>query len=363
MSTCRLGLGTFFAVALTLSLGAGCAQNGSTVTGTGAGGGAAGSGGSQGSAGVGGASGSGQGGGASGTGGDSAGAGAAGTAGVGGTGGAAGGAGTGGASGAGTGGAAGGASGRGGAAGGRGGSGGTGAGGVGAAGAGGRGGTTGAAGTGTGGSAGTAGSGGTSSRCTTPPAASALIGWASMAGMNVTTTTGGGNATPQTVTTVAELNAAVAGTNPAVIYVSGVLPNGVIEVGSNKSIVGLCGAEIHGHMDLNGSSNVIIRNLKIVGYAVGDCSLDPTYDSTVGCSSGYDAVTIIYGAHHIWVDHCDISDGTDGNLDVSIGSDFVTISWTKFHYTSRTDPIGNDSTGAYGHRFSNLVGGADNLPS
>jgi len=183
-----------------------------------------------------------------------------------------------------------------------------------------------------------------------------------MAGMNVTTTTGGGNATPQTVTTVAELNAAVAGTNPAVIYVSGVLPNGVIEVGSNKSIVGLCGAEIHGHMDLNGSSNVIIRNLKIVGYAVGDCSLDPTYDSTVGCSSGYDAVTIIYGAHHIWVDHCDISDGTDGNLDVSIGSDFVTISWTKFHYTSRTDPIGNDSTGAYGHRFSNLVGGADNLP-
>jgi hypothetical protein len=90
--------------------------------------------------------------------------------------------------------------------------------------------------------------------------------------------------------------------------------------------------------------------------------LDPTYASTVGCSSGYDAVTIINGAHHIWVDHCDISDGTDGNLDVSLGSDNVTISWTKFHYTSRTDPVGNDSTGAYGHRFSNLVGGADNLP-
>jgi pectate lyase len=74
-------------------------------------------------------------------------------------------------------------------------------------------------------------------------------------------------------------------------------------------------------------------------------------------------VTVINGAHHVWIDHCDISDGTDGNLDVTLSSDFVTISWTKFHYTSRTDPVGNDSTGAYGHRFSNLVGGADNLPA
>jgi pectate lyase len=39
----------------------------------------------------------------------------------------------------------------------------------------------------------------------------------------------------------------------------------------------------------------------------------------------------------------------------------VTISWTKFHYTSRTDPTGNDSTGAEGHRFSNLIGAADNV--
>ena len=36
------------------------------------------------------------------------------------------------------------------------------------------------------------------------------------------------------------------------------------------------------------------------------------------------------------------------------------MSWTKFHYTSRTDNSGSDSTGASGHRYSNLVGGADN---
>jgi pectate lyase len=39
------------------------------------------------------------------------------------------------------------------------------------------------------------------------------------------------------------------------------------------------------------------------------------------------------------------------------------VSWTKFHYTPRTDNSGSDSTGASGHRFSNLVGGTDNPSS
>jgi pectate lyase len=38
----------------------------------------------------------------------------------------------------------------------------------------------------------------------------------------------------------------------------------------------------------------------------------------------------------------------------------VTVSYTKFHYTPRTDPVGSDSTGNAGHRFSDLVGGTDN---
>ena len=218
------------------------------------------------------------------------------------------------------------------------------------AGGGGGGGRGGAAGTG---AAGTTGTGG--SNCMTPPAPSALVGWASVG----TGTTGGGNATPQTVTTVAALNAAAAGTGAAVIYVSGVLPNGAITIGSNKTVVGLCGAEIHGHVDIVGSSNVIVRNIKIVGYGVGNCALDPAYDPSVGCSSGNDAVTVERG-NHIWFDHDDISDGTDGNLDITLGADDVTVSWTKFHYTARTDTSGNDSTGAAGHRYSNLIGGSDN---
>jgi pectate lyase len=107
---------------------------------------------------------------------------------------------------------------------------------------------------------------------------------------------------------------------------------------------------------------VIVKNLKIVGYGVGDCSKDPAFDAAVGCSSGADAVSIGRASHHIWFDHCDISDGTDGNLDINAGSDFITISWTKFHYTPRTDTGGNDSTGTSGHRFSNLIGSADDVP-
>src|SRR6185369_3397770 len=110
------------------------------------------------------------------------------------------------------------------------------------------------------------------------------------------------------------------------------------------------------------AANVIVRNLKIVGYGVGDCTKDPSFDAAVGCSSGDDAVSITGASHHIWFDHCDISDGTDGNLDINTGADYITVSWTKFHYTPRTDPTGNDNTGAEGHRFSNLIGSADNVP-
>jgi pectate lyase len=58
----------------------------------------------------------------------------------------------------------------------------------------------------------------------------------------------------------------------------------------------------------------------------------------------------------VWFDHDHIYDGSDGNLDVVHGSDLVTISWTKFSYSSaRTDP----DAGASGHRFSNLIGNND----
>jgi pectate lyase len=57
-------------------------------------------------------------------------------------------------------------------------------------------------------------------------------------------------------------------------------------------------------------------------------------------------------------DHLDVADGSDGNLDVTQGSDFVTISWTRSSYSpdARRDGM---LSGA--HRFSNLVGADDHV--
>jgi pectate lyase len=206
-----------------------------------------------------------------------------------------------------------------------------------------------------------AGAGGAGS-CLNPAAPGPVEGWASVNGMNQNGTTGGGNATPIVVTNLATFKSAVSGTAPAVVYLNAKLANGSVAIGSNKTVVGVCGAEFHGHLGISKASNVILRNLKIVGYGVGDCTKDPSFDASVGCSSGADAVSITSASHHVWVDHCDISDGTDGNLDINAGSDFITISWTKFYYSPRTDNVGNDSTGAEGHRFSNLIGSADDVP-
>ncbi len=176
-------------------------------------------------------------------------------------------------------------------------------------------------------------------------------GWASMSGG----TTGGGSATPKIVTSLSQFNAAAKGSSAAVIYVSGDLGAGTATIGSNKTIIGCStSGRLSGHVDVKNASNVIIRNLNIVGY---NCAPPDVNTSSGGqCQNGQDAVTI-QKSHNIWFDHDAISDGSDGNLDINHASDFITISYTKFFYsTKRADP--ND-TGAKGHRFSNLIGGSD----
>lgn len=91
-----------------------------------------------------------------------------------------------------------------------------------------------------------------------------------------------------------------------------------------------------GIFNISGKSNIIIRNIHFIGPG----SID------VG---GYDLVSVRDGAHHIWIDHCRFTDGMDGNLDVTVKADFVTISWCVFDYTTRS----------YDHKVSNLVGSSD----
>jgi pectate lyase len=178
------------------------------------------------------------------------------------------------------------------------------------------------------------------------------IGWASENGG----TKGGGSATPTVVTTLAQFNAAAKGTTPAVIFVNGNLAQGTATIGSNKTIIGCSGTgTLNGHVELKTSTNVILRNLHIVGY---NCA-PPDVDTSTGgqCQNGQDAVTVEKESKNLWFDHDAISNGSDGNLDIVHGSDFITISYTKFFYsTKRSDP---HDTGSKGHRFSDLVGGSD----
>lgn len=83
-------------------------------------------------------------------------------------------------------------------------------------------------------------------------------------------------------------------------------------------------------------NNFVIRNLKFVGPGSVD----------VG---GYDLMGIASKSHHFWVDHCEFTDGIDGNFDITNESDFITVSWCKFSYTER----------AYAHENTNLVGSSD----
>jgi pectate lyase len=187
------------------------------------------------------------------------------------------------------------------------------------------------------------------------------LGWASQDGG----TTGGGNATPILVTSLSQLQDEIEGDSAKVLYVQGDFSAAELDFGSNKTLIGCSsGAHLRGHLSIgSGSENLILRNLEISGYAEGNCALDPDYDPGTGCSSGNDAVGVNGDAHHVWFDHCSVKDGTDGNLDITNDADFVTVSWSKFSYTPRTDDSGDDSTGASGHRYSNLVGGTDSAPN
>lgn len=208
------------------------------------------------------------------------------------------------------------------------------------------GGASGAGGAGTGGAPATggAGTGGAPAVVGDLSITDKVPGFASVAGG----TTGGGTnlASAITVSTMSELQNAVKGSTPAIILVQPGTYTGTLQPKANKTIIGVApGVMIKGNVSISGSdaNNVIIRNIAVRGNA---CS---SYDE---CRAGADAVYMGNGAHHIWLDHLDISDGQDGNCDATQGADYITVSWTKFYYTYNKE-----------HRFSNLIAGSDDEPN
>jgi pectate lyase len=176
---------------------------------------------------------------------------------------------------------------------------------------------------------------------TVDPNRASPMGWAAVDALGQNGTTGGGELTPTDVSTLEELIAVMTDAAPRVARLLAPV-TGSIKIGSNKTLLGSANAVFTGHIGVQGSFNVIVKNLKIVGY---NCTDNPD------CEAGADAVTIDRAAHHVWFDHCDVSDGSDGNLDIASAADYVTISWTKFGYTPGRPG---------GHQYSNLIGSSDN---
>lgn len=108
---------------------------------------------------------------------------------------------------------------------------------------------------------------------------------------------------------------------------------------TRKTLFEYFGSEAYrgsGIFSFKGCSNIIVRNLKFVG--PGSCDV-----------GGVDLIAFTF-CSNMWVDHCEFTDGQDGNFDITNDTDFCTISWCKFSYTER----------AFVHMNTNLVGYNDN---
>jgi pectate lyase len=146
------------------------------------------------------------------------------------------------------------------------------------------------------------------------------VGWAAVEGG----TTGGAAGKTVDVSDFATLSAAAKDKAPLVIRIHGTIAaSDTIEVASHKTLVGVGADAVRegGGLHIKRAENVIIRNLAI--------------------RKAPDGIGIEMGSHHIWVDHCDLSACKDGLLDVKRGSDFVTVSWCKFHDHHKTALIGH----------------------
>ncbi len=187
----------------------------------------------------------------------------------------------------------------------------------------------------------------TSNAVVAPPAPlrqrrDAPIGFASVNALGQDGTTGGAGGATITVTTAQEFMTAIARREPLIIRVNGMLtlPRRMVDVTSDKTIVGVGaqsgftggGLTVGPSTDDNATEppavtvrNVIIRNL-------------------IFTDLPDDAINIQGGAHHVWIDHCDLSRAFDGLIDIRLGASYVTVSWNRLSEHSKTSLVGSDDS-------------------
>ena len=97
---------------------------------------------------------------------------------------------------------------------------------------------------------------------------------------------------------------------------------------SNLTIYSKNGAKItHTCIDITGSDNIIIRNIKFDELWEWDDETNGGYDR-----NDWDYMTIEKGSSNIWIDHCTFYKAYDGVIDIKTPSAYsnITISWCEF---------------------------------
>ena len=203
-------------------------------------------------------------------------------------------------------------------------------------------------------------------------------GWAAMAGG----TTGGSAATGDQIYTVSTraqlLNALATGASqPKIIKLVGTIDmsEGVpfankadqdlraqVRLPSNTTLIGAgAGAGlVNGRIEINGVSNVIVRNLKIVAPCDVATVWDPTDGATGSWNAAYDAIGI-QGAEHVWIDRNTITDVPvtddtlpiengktkqchDGAIDITRGANYVSVTYNVFDRHDKMMLIGHSDS-------------------
>ncbi|MGW3283705.1 pectate lyase family protein [Streptomyces sp. NPDC001002] len=143
--------------------------------------------------------------------------------------------------------------------------------------------------------------------------------------------------------------------------------NVVLKVPANTTIVGVPGTKAGitgGMLQIQNVDNVIVRNLTFA--ATEDCfpQWDPSDGDDGNWNSAYDSVTL-RGATHVWADHNTFTDAAhfdsanptyygreyqihDGALDITKGSDLVTVERNQFTNHDKTMLIGSSDTDSTG---------------
>jgi pectate lyase len=180
---------------------------------------------------------------------------------------------------------------------------------------------------------------------------SEVPGWASQNG----NTTGGGSSAETNVTTYAQLKSAIESSSVKVIKVTGTITVTTrlsLQDQTGKTIYGANGAKLvstnqtkdaSGIINIKRCKNLIIRNLIFEGPGAYD-------------TDGWDNA-ILDECTNVWVDHCEFRDGVDGNFDIKNKSDYISVTYSKFHYLK--PPKAGGSGGSDDHRYSNLIGSSD----